>query len=74
MCFDRNCKSNKFKEYDYFGTPIGVTFNGESTYKTRLGACATLLVIFFIGSNALVTVLQALIAPEFTSKTLTFTN
>lgn len=65
------CKKQreKVKEWDYFGTPIGVTFDGESTYKTPLGGYLTMLIILFIGGNALVTVLQVLFAPTYSSKT-----
>ena len=46
MCKGR-CKE-KTRSYDYFGVPIGVTFNGNSDYKTTLGGAVTMLLIIVL--------------------------
>ena len=49
MCKGK-CKE-KTRSYDYFGVPIGVTFNGDSDYKTTLGGAATILLFIVLGGN-----------------------
>ena len=39
---------NKFRQLDTFGEPVQVNYKGESTYKTSLGACCSLMLLWFI--------------------------
>ena len=40
-----------FKSIDIFGHPISVNYRGEDTFKTRLGACFTLIVYLLMIFN-----------------------
>ena len=37
---------SKFKELDFYGEQIALTYKGESSYKTIPGALVTLIVLF----------------------------
>jgi len=49
MCKGK-CKE-KMRSYDSFGAPIGVTFNGESSYKTAIGGAVTIVLLIILGVN-----------------------
>ena len=49
MCKGK-CKE-KMRSYDSFGAPIGVTFNGESSYKTTIGGAVTVALLVILGVN-----------------------
>lgn len=36
------------KSYDVFGEPIGLNYDGDSTFKTLLGAFVTILIKIFL--------------------------
>ena len=54
MCKGK-CKE-KTRSYDAFGVPIGVTFNGDSDYKTTLGGAATIILFIVLGGNLLLNI------------------
>jgi hypothetical protein len=46
MC-DRSSISNKFKSLDNFGSSIALNYHGDDTYKTKVGAFASLILQIF---------------------------
>ena len=59
MCFG----GRKMRQWDYFGAPIGVTYEGDPTYTTQVGGIVTLLLLIIIGSNTLASILGVIIKP-----------
>ena len=66
------CKSSSkradLRKLDLFGQPVGVTFNGEYKHRTALGGFVTVFLLIFFGGNMVLSVVNAIVHPEFTSK------
>ena len=41
----------KIKSFDCFGAPIGLTYQKESTFQTRIGGIVTVLIVFVLGTS-----------------------
>ena len=68
MCF--SCKNGeKLRQFDIFGAPVGVTYGGESRFRTGLGGCVTILLLIFFGSNMVLSLINVAINQVYTSKT-----
>ncbi len=59
------CK-RKVKSYDSFGAPIGVTFKGESDYKTVFGGAVTICLILLFGGKLAINSLIFMTQTSFT--------
>ena len=45
MCENvRQSLSEKLRDFDGFGSPVSLNYHGSDTYKTKLGAIATIFV------------------------------
>ena len=59
------------RKFDIFGSPIGLTYNGNSTFQTALGGCAALLILLMLGGTTLQQVLDLYVNRSYNSKTST---
>ena len=66
MC-GKACKK-KVKSYDSFGAPIGVTFKGESDYKTVFGGVVTIFLVLLLGGNLAMNSFNFLTQRSFTQQ------
>ncbi len=67
-------KGEKLRQFDIFGAPVGVTYGGESRFRTGLGGCVTILLLIFFGSNMVLSLVNVAIHHVYSSKTVeTFT-
>jgi len=41
--------TERFKSFDMFGTPVGVNYKGEDSYKTKFGALVSILLYTIVG-------------------------
>ena len=57
MCKGK-CKE-KTRSFDTFGVCIGVTYKGDSDYKTTLGGAITILLFFILGGNLVLNIYHA---------------
>ena len=46
MC-ERHSISEKFRSFDSFGSAVALHYHGDDTYKTKVGACASLFLQIF---------------------------
>ena len=53
------------REYDIFGTPVGLTYQGEETFKTSCGGCTAILILFLIGSGVVKELINSYRDPEY---------
>jgi len=60
-------ETHGLRRFDLFGAPVGVTFKGESFYKTKIGGIVTLLLFLLIGSSVTVSVYEILFSRSYTS-------
>ena len=67
MCLSCN---NRVRGCDFFGAPIGVTYKSEYDFKTAVGGWASIILIVFLGSNLVMSILGVIIAPSYTSQTM----
>lgn len=63
---EKNNGTNGLRKLDLFGAPVGVTFKGESEYKTKIGGTVTLLLILLIGSSVFLSLYELLFSRSFT--------
>lgn len=66
MCFTCH-KGERVRQFDIFGAPVGVTFNGEARYKTGLGGCVTLLLLVVFGSNMILSLINVVLNKSYSS-------
>ena len=67
MCLSCN---TRVRGCDLFGAPIGVTYKSEYDFKTAVGGWASIILIAFMGSNLIMSILGVLIAPSYSSQTM----
>lgn len=65
MCKSK-CKE-KARSFDSFGAPIGVTFNGDTSYKTTAGGIITIVLLIFLGGNLFLNVYDLYTNRQYTS-------
>ena len=58
--------NEKIRSFDSFGAPIGVTFNGESNYKTTIGGAVTVVLLIVLGVNLSLNLLDLYTNEQFT--------
>ena len=63
---DKN-ETQGLRKLDLFGAPVGVTFKGESYYKTKIGGIVTLLLFLLCGSSITLSVYEILFSRSYTS-------
>ena len=68
MCFSCR-KGEKLRQFDIFGAPVGVTYGGESRFRTGLGGCFTILLLIFFGSNMVLSLMNVVLHSKYTPKT-----
>ena len=64
----------RLRNLDYFGAPVGVTFDGRSEYKTKFGGCCTLLLIICFGSVLCTSLLGLFLNPTYSKEKVTRIN
>ena len=67
MCFG-NHKGERFRNFDIFGAPIGVTFNSDTEYKTKLGGFITILMLLLFGTNMILEMINVVFHEDYSSK------
>ena len=60
------CGQGGIRSLDWFGAPIGLTFNGEPTYKTKCGGYVTLCLLVLIGGNLFLNIIGLILNPQYT--------
>ena len=64
------CKrGERVREFDIFGTPVGVTYKGQASYQTGLGGCVTITLLVIFGGNLLSSVIALLADPRYEKTT-----
>ena len=66
MCL--KSKGEGVRKFDIFGAPVGVTFNSDTEYKTRLGGCITLFMFLFFGTNMIVEMINVVIHEDYSAR------
>lgn len=59
-------KGDRVRQFDLFGAPVGVTFNGEYKHKTILGGTITILMLLFFGGSVLLSLANVIINKSYT--------
>ena len=70
MCY----KCERIRRLDYFGAPIGLTFDSNANYKTRVGGVVTLLICILFGGNLLSNLVKLFTERQFKENTVTHYN
>lgn len=66
MCF--NCRrGERVRQFDLFGAPVGVTFQGQYKHKTGLGGTITILFFLFFGGEALLSLIDVTLNASFSA-------
>lgn len=50
----RSFVDNNLKQFDQFGYPVALTFEGEQQYKTRYGGVVSLMIYFVAAMYSLI--------------------
>ena len=58
-------RCRKLREYDLFGAPIGLTFEGEAKYKTRVGGFVSLIICILFGGTLISNIVAVYTNREF---------
>ena len=71
MCL--TCREgDRIRQFDVFGAPVGVTYQGQYKHKTGLGGCITILLFLFFGGQALLSLTEVVLHKNFSAKTTNF--
>ena len=54
-----------------FGAPVGITFKGHYEHSTRLGGLIAILLFLYFGIEALLSLIDVVINPEYSSTEVT---
>jgi len=63
-------KGDLLKKFDVFGVEVGLTFNGDSNFKTKVGGFLTILIFILLGGSFFSNVITVFTNPKYNARTV----
>lgn len=67
-------KGNLLKKFDVFGAEVGLTFNGDTNYGTKVGGFLTIVIMILLGGSFMSNVITVFTNPKFNDRVVTTYN